>query len=159
MIANERRLRPIKKRLILQVALALLCNVLFLVFLFRIQGRAFIFDWIRIAIALAVLKFVPLLIVERWNWTMARRAVSDMWAFGQLNFDEVSRELAVHKAIAVDLRDCKPYIDVMHEQIGGSLAESEREITALIEQLNQLSAQSSQQMEHHPVCPRWKGTD
>jgi hypothetical protein len=40
----------------------------------------------------------------------------------------------------VDIKDCKPYIDVMHEQIGGSLAESEREITALIEQLNLLSA-------------------
>jgi methyl-accepting chemotaxis protein len=35
----------------------------------------------------------------------------------------------------------------MHEQIGGSLAESEREIVALIEQLNLLSAQSSRQME------------
>jgi len=32
-----------------------------------------------------------------WNWTMARRAVSDMWAFGQLNFEEVSRELAAAK--------------------------------------------------------------
>ena len=147
MSENERRLYPIKKRLFIQVALALLCNVLFLLVLFRIQGKAFIADWIRIVVALAVLKFVPLLMVERWNWTMARRTVSDMWAFGQLNFDEVSRELAVHKAIEVDLKDCKPYIDVMHEQIGGSLAESEREITALIEQLNLLSAQSGQQME------------
>ncbi|MGD0095568.1 MAG: methyl-accepting chemotaxis protein [Terracidiphilus sp.] len=147
MVANEGRLDRVKKRLLLQVALALLCNILFLIVLFRIQGPAFIADWVLIAAALAVLKFVPLLIVEWWNWTMARRAVSDMWAFGQLNFDEVSRELAVHKAIGVDIKDCKPYIDVMHEQIGGSLAESEREITALIEQLNLLSEQSSRQMD------------
>jgi len=49
--------------------------------------------------------------------------------------------------LSAEIKDSKPYIDVMHEQIGGSLAESEREIMALIEQLNLLSAQSSQQME------------
>jgi len=94
-----------------------------------------------------VLKFVPLLIVEWRNWTGAKRAVSEMWAFGQLTLEEVSRERAIHKSIEVDLKDCKPYIDVMHEQIGGSLAESENEIVALIEQLDLLNAQSSQQME------------
>ena len=114
MMDPELRLRPIKKRLFLQVALALLSNLLFLAFLSRIQGRAFIADWIRIVVALAVLKFVPLVIVEWWNWTMARRAVSDMWAFGQLNFEEVSRELAARKAVETDIKDCKPYIDVMH---------------------------------------------
>lgn len=147
MTANEGRLHRVKKRLLLRVALALICNVLFLAVLFRIQGPAFIADWMRIVAAMAILKFAPLLIAEWWNWSMARRSVADMWAFGQLNFEEVSRERAVHKAIEVDMKDCKPYIDVMHEQIGGSLAESEREVMALIEQLNLLSAQSSQQME------------
>jgi hypothetical protein len=70
-----------------------------------------------------------------------------MWAFGQLSYEDLSRERAIHNAISIDIKDSKPYIDVMHEQIGGSLAESEREIMALIEQLNLLSAQSSQQME------------
>jgi len=37
-----------------------------------------------------------------------------MWAFGQLNFEEVSRELAARKAVEADIKDCKPYIDVMH---------------------------------------------
>jgi len=144
----ELRLRPIKKRLFLQVALALLSNLLFLAFLSRIQGRAFIADWIRIVVALAVLKFVPLVIVEWWNWTMARRAVSDMWAFGQLNFEEVSRELAARKAVETDIKDCKPYIDVMHEQIGDSLAESEREVVVVIEQIDTLNAKTSKQREH-----------
>jgi len=144
----ELRLRPIKKRLFLQVALALLSNLLFLAFLSRIQGRAFIADWIRIVVALAVLKFVPLVIVEWWNWTMARRAVSDMWAFGQLNFEEVSRELAARKAVETDIKECKPYIDVMHEQIGDSLAESEREVVVVIEQIDTLNAKTSKQREH-----------
>ena len=148
MMDPELRLRPIKKRLFLQVALALLSNLLFLAFLSRIQGRAFIADWIRIVVALAVLKFVPLVIVEWWNWTMARRAVSDMWAFGQLNFEEVSRELTARKAVETDIKECKPYIDVMHEQIGDSLAESEREVVVVIEQIDTLNAKTSKQREH-----------
>jgi methyl-accepting chemotaxis protein len=146
MIANESRLHRVKKRLLLQVALAFFCNVLFLVVLFCIQRRAFIADWISIAVALVLLKFVPLLIAEWWNWIMARRDISSMWAFGQLSYEDLSRERAIHNAIGRDIKDSKPYIDVMHEQIGGSLAESEHEIMLLIEQLNLLSAQSSQQM-------------
>jgi methyl-accepting chemotaxis protein len=125
MMDPELRLRPIKKRLFLQVALALLSNLLFLAFLSRIQGRAFIADWIRIVVALAVLKFVPLVIVEWWNWTMAAR-----------------------KAVETDIKDCKPYIDVMHEQIGDSLAESEREVVVVIEQIDTLNAKTSKQREH-----------
>jgi methyl-accepting chemotaxis protein len=148
MIGRDLRLRRVKKRLLLQVALALSCNLLFLAVLFRIQGRAFIADWIRIAVALAVLKFVPLLIVEWWNWTMARRDVSDMWAFGRLSFEEISRELAARKAVEADIKDCKPYIDVMHEQIGDSLAESEREVIVVIEQIDTLSAKTGKQREN-----------
>jgi methyl-accepting chemotaxis protein len=96
---------------------------------------------------LILFNFLPLLTVEWVNWLGAKRAMSEMWAFGKLSYDEVSRDLAVAKAIEADLKDSKPYIDVMHEQIGGSLAESEREIMLLIEQLNLLSAQSNQQME------------
>jgi methyl-accepting chemotaxis protein len=143
----EGRLHQVKKRLILQVTLALFCNVLFLVALFHIQGRAFIADWISIVVALVLLNFVPRLIVAWRHWRFARHEISAMWAFGQLSYEDLSRERAVHKAMEVDLRDSKPYIDVMYEQIGGSLTESEREIMALIEQLNLLSAQSSQQME------------
>ena len=132
MIERDLRLLRIKKRLILQVAFGLLCNFLFLAFLFHLKGQAFIANWIRILAAMAVLKFVPMLFVEWWNWRMARSAVSDMWAFGQLNFDEVSRELATRKAIEADIRDSKPYIDVMHDQIGDSLTESEHEVVVVI---------------------------
>jgi methyl-accepting chemotaxis protein len=71
-----------------------------------------------------------------------------MWAFDQLSFDEVSRELAARKAVEADIKDCKPYIDVMHEQIGDSLAESEREVVVVIEQIDTLNAKTGQQREH-----------
>jgi methyl-accepting chemotaxis protein len=148
MIERDLRLLRIKKRLILQVAFGLLCNFLFLAFLFHLKGQAFIANWIRILAAMAVLKFVPMLFVEWWNWRMARSAVSDMWAFGQLNFDEVSRELATRKAIEADIRDSKPYIDVMHDQIGDSLTESEHEVVVVIEQIDTLNDKSLKQREH-----------
>ncbi|MGA2651497.1 MAG: methyl-accepting chemotaxis protein [Terracidiphilus sp.] len=148
MIDRDLRLRRIKRRLVLQVAFALLCNVLFLAFLFRLQGQTFIANWIRIVAALAGLTFFPLLMVEWWNWVMARRDVSDMWAFGQLNFDEVSRELAARKAIEADIKDSRPYIDVMHDQIGDSLNESEREVVVVIEQINSLNVKSVKQREN-----------
>jgi methyl-accepting chemotaxis protein len=53
--------------------------------------------------------------------------------------------LAAHHAVVTEIESSKPYIDVMHEQVGGSLAESESEVLAAIEQLNTLNAQSSRQ--------------
>ena len=103
--------------------------------------------WPRIVVVLILFNLLPLLIVEWVNWLGAKRGTSQMWAFGHLSYEELSRERAIRSAVSIDIKDSKPYIDVMHEQIGGSLAESEREILALIEQLNLLSAQSSQQME------------
>jgi methyl-accepting chemotaxis protein len=148
MIDRELRLRRIQKRIVFQVGFAVFCDALFLAFLFYFEGPTFVADWIRIVAGLAVLTILPLLTVEWWNWTMARRSVSDMWAFGQLNFDEVSRELAARKAIEADIKDSKPYIDVMHDQIGDSLYESEREVVVVIEQIDSLNAKSVQQREH-----------
>ncbi len=147
MKGREIRLRSVRRRLQAQVLIALLSNASLYFALPFSQGLVFMPSWMRVAGLLALLNLVPLLIVEWFNWAGAKRAISEMWAFGQQSFEDVSREVAVYKAVKVDLKDSKPYIDVMHEQIGGSLAESEREIMALIEQLNLLSAQSSQQME------------
>lgn len=145
MTDREQRLRRVQRRLLVQVAIGLLCNVLLCVSLSLIVGP--VSAWTRVAEVLALLNFLPLLIVEWVNWTGAKHGVADLWAFSEMNFEEVSRELAVGHAIQVDIQGAQPYIDVMHEQIGGSLAESEREVTALIEQLNLLNEQSSAQME------------
>jgi methyl-accepting chemotaxis protein len=51
-------------------------------------------------------------------------------------------------AMRDELQASKPYIDVMHDQIGDSLAESEREVVEVIEQISVLNAKASQQREH-----------
>jgi len=47
-----------------------------------------------------------------------------------------------------EFRDSRTYIDVMHEQIGDSLAESEREVMKVIEQIGLLNAQASEKRAH-----------
>jgi len=148
MIANDQRLLRVKRRLLFQVMLGFLCNVLFLAVLYHLLGRIFIADWVRIVAALAILKLAPLLIVEWLNWRGAKRAISEMWAFGKLNFEDVSRELAARTAVEADIRDSGPYIDVMHEQIGDSIAESEREVVGVIEQIDSLIGKTGRQREH-----------
>jgi methyl-accepting chemotaxis protein len=143
----ELRLRRIRRRLLIQLGIGLVCNALLFVVLSHFQGPSFISDWMRIAGPLAVFNLMPLIIVAWVNWVAARRTVSDMWAFGQLNFDEISRELAARKAVEADIKDSKPYIDVMHEQIGDSLSESEREVVVVIEQIDVLNAKAGKQRE------------
>jgi methyl-accepting chemotaxis protein len=76
-----------------------------------------------------------------------RKFLTRVSALRAYNVGQLSRTMETGKIIAKDIEGSKPYIDVLHEQIGGSLAESEREVTALIEGLNMLSAQSRYQME------------
>ena len=141
------RLHRIKKRLMTQTAIALIRTVLFGIALFLTQGQLIIPNWMCVTGLIALFLIAPFLVVQWYNWKEAKREVGKMWAFGESTYECISRELSDYKSIQVDLKDCKPYIDVMHDQIGGSLTESEREIMALIEQLNLLSEQSSQQME------------
>jgi methyl-accepting chemotaxis protein len=113
--------------------------------LFRSQGIANLPNWIRIARALALLNFVSLLAIEWEDWKLTRRRTSELSESDQLSRDQVRNILEVQTFVSKDIKSSKPYIDVMHEQIGGSLAESESEVLAAIENLNILNAQSSQQ--------------
>ena len=47
-----------------------------------------------------------------------------------------------------ELKDSRPYIEVMREQIGDSLAESEREVMEVIEQIGLLNKKAIRQREH-----------
>jgi methyl-accepting chemotaxis protein len=77
----------------------------------------------------------------------ARRAVSEMWAFGQLKFGDISRILEHRDTILGEVRESRQYINVMHDQIGDSLSESEREVTRAIEQISMLHSSAHQQRE------------
>ena len=147
MIDRENRLRRIRNRLLGQSALGLACNSLLYIALYFILGSSVLDRWMEIACVFFLLIVLPGMILMQTNWINAKLAVSDMWAFGQSSFEEISRELAAHKAIGDEIKDSKPYIDVMHDQIGDSLNESERAVMQVIEQIGKLNANSVLQRE------------
>ena len=144
----RRRMRRIEGRLLAQTLAVIFFTVLLWFSLWRLMGPAF--DAHRTSAALLMVAFliVPTLAVEWMNWRSAHRAVSDMWAFGDLRFDELSRLLAGGKAVAAEIGDSHVYIDVLHEHIGGSMGESEREVMGAVLEINNLVERSIEQKKH-----------
>lgn len=116
--------------------------------LVRLGGPGFSQNDIRSGILLTVFVLVPGLIYRWKNYVEARRAVQEMWAFGEMKFGEVSRMLSGREAIKQDVADSRPYIEVLERQISDSLDESERQVVAAIGQIDQLIGQCTNQKEH-----------
>ena len=68
-----------------------------------------------------------------------------MWAFGQHKFADISQILFNRAVLIEEIKESKPYINVMHSQIGDSLGESEREVTLVIEQICLLNEKANLQ--------------
>jgi len=147
MIDREKRLLVIRNRMLGQSAFGLFCNVLFWVALYFMLGSFVRDHWIHIVSAFVLLVIFPSLVVAHSHWKQAKLAVADMWAFGERTFEEISHELSAHTAIREDFADAEPYINVMHDQIGDSLAESERAVLDVIDQIGKLNAKSISQRE------------
>jgi methyl-accepting chemotaxis protein len=144
---TDPRLNKIRKRLFREFVVRFTLVMLFWVVVSYALGPEIAPFRLRIAGLLFLFAIIPGLIYKRIAFSEARRAVSDKWAFGPLSYEDISRELAARKAVEADIRDSKPYIDVMREQIGDSLSESEREVLQVIEQISYLNERSGRQRE------------
>jgi methyl-accepting chemotaxis protein len=65
-----------------------------------------------------------------------------MWSFGRLSYSDLSRMLDARVVLQNEMRDSGLFTDVMRGQIGDSMAESEREVMKVIEEIGILNAQS-----------------
>lgn len=144
----DRRLHRVARRLLVQIAGGLACDLLLWLALRWMLGAAFLPYQIRVLWLLLLIEVMPLLFVEWVNWVAARRAIADMWAFGHLRFNEISCMLAGRGAIKRDVEDSRLYIEVLQGQIGDSLNESEQQVVAAIEQIGQLLTQCGEQKGH-----------
>jgi methyl-accepting chemotaxis protein len=145
---GELRLRRIGTRLIVE---SMIRAVLLLVLWFlmpRWMGPVLMAYRLRLAELLLTFLVLPGIAFKWWHWKSARQAVAEMWAFGRMSFSEISHRLSAGRSIRDELADSKAYIDVMHDHIGDSLAESEREVMTVIEQISLLNAQASEKREH-----------
>ncbi|MGO9316956.1 MAG: methyl-accepting chemotaxis protein [Terracidiphilus sp.] len=141
------RLRAAFKRLIYAVALNIAC----LTALWRVG--AYPFSWypahprLYVATMCFLLILAPQIVVALINWIIAKRGIADLGILGKLSKSELAHVTARRMWMKNELQDSAPYIDVMREQIGDSLTESESEVIQVIEQISYLNERSARQRE------------
>jgi len=142
------RMRRARKRLQAQTMLALICTLLFSFSESYLLGPFIVPYRNQIAGLFLLFIVIPLLIVEWGNWIQARKGIAELGLAGTMSAADLATLNIKRKAMVGDLKDSQPYIDVMHDQIGDSLVESEREVVKAIEQIGILNAKANQQREH-----------
>jgi len=142
------RFGRIRRRMVYESLIRSLLLGVFYYFLARLDGPNFTAKDFRAGILLLLLVILPGLAYRFKNYYEAKKAVSMMWAFGDRRFDEVSHMLAARAVVKADVEDSRPYIEVLQGQIGDSLAESEREVVAVIEQIESIIDRANRLREH-----------
>lgn len=145
---REQRLRRIGKRLINEMLIRFALLIAFWILLPKPTGELAGKFELHAGSLVILFVLLPGLIFKLYHWAEARRAVADMWAFGNMSFEQISRMLAAREALGNEIADSRQYIDVMEGQIGDSLAESEREVMKVIDQIARLSAQAEEKRAH-----------
>jgi methyl-accepting chemotaxis protein len=145
---GELRLRRIKRRMGIEATTKVAFVIGLWIYLSYYSLPGFAVYKFQLAALFLVFLLIPGFFFRFKNYAEARNAVTDMWAFGDMRFSRISRMLAGREQIKLDVDDSRPYIDVLCGQIRDSLAESEREVVAAIEEIGLLIGQSNQQREH-----------
>jgi methyl-accepting chemotaxis protein len=115
---------------------------------------AYPFSWypvhprLYVATMCFLLLLTPQIVLTLFNWVQARKGIAALGIVGTLSKTELAHVAAKRAAMRDELKDSKPYIDVMHDQIRDSLSESEREVVEVIEQIGLLNAKANKQREH-----------
>jgi len=138
----------IGKRMLFESLTRVLLLVAYFFLLSQLDGPGLSANDIRGGLLLIFLVVVPGFIYRLKNYSEARKVVIDMWARTHMNFGDMARVLDMRKVLQSEARDCGLFTDVLREQIGDSLRESEREVVAAIEQMSRLIERSNQQKEH-----------
>jgi methyl-accepting chemotaxis protein len=140
-------LNRIRRRMLFESLTKLCLLGVYFFLLSQLDGPGLSANDIRGGILLIFLVLVPGFIYRLKNYAEARKVVSGMWARTQMSFVDVTRIFEMRKVLQREARDCGLYTDVLREQIGDSLAESEREVVAAIEQMSRLIDSSTQERE------------
>ena len=139
---RQLRLHKIRNRLVTELLVRTTLLAPFWLLLFRLTGRDLAPYWIQVALLIFLFLILPGLLFKLRHYSEARRAVADMWSFGRLSYSDLSRMLDARVVLQNEMRDSGLFTDVMRGQIGDSMAESEREVMKVIEEIGILNAQS-----------------
>lgn len=144
-MGETQRLRRSRTRLIAETLIRLTLTTLVWLLTCRMIGNALAPYRLRFALLLLGLLVLPGFVLKWLNWREASRAIREMWAFGRFNYGQISSLLASRGVIEQELRHACPFLNLLHQQIGGSLQESESEVVKAIHQLHLLHQQASEQ--------------
>ncbi len=147
-IRDDRHLRNVRMRLLFTFFLYILGQAAFWLIVPHVLGPDLVPCRARIVALEIECTLLPALFGLAAAWWHALLITADFGDFGKMNRCERLQLLGQRKVLAGELGSAKPYIDIMHDQIGDSLAESEREVVAAIEQIGRLVARSDEQREH-----------
>jgi methyl-accepting chemotaxis protein len=141
-------LNRIRKRMLLEsLTKGLLLGAYFFL-LSRLDGPGLSANDTRGGELLLVLVLVPGVLYRLKNYAEAHKVIVGMWDRTQVSLEDMTRMHEMRGILQREGRDCGLYTDVLREQIGDSLAESEREVVAAIEQLSGLVERSNHEREH-----------
>jgi len=130
------------------LALAMTFIFVFWLALSYAMGTAFLSYRLQTAGLLLLFIVIPRTISTWMNWVSATRGIAELGELGEMTHSELAYQSVRRKTLSDEFRNSKSYIDVMHEQIGDSLSESERQVVEAIGQISLLSSQANQQREH-----------
>lgn len=145
--ASNSRYCKARNRLLLQAVFRLSLVLLFDLSLTHILGPVPKEHKIPFFYAFLLFLILPIFLDFWLNWRQARKGIADLGEVGKMSKEEINSVLVRRQAMGEEIGSSKPYIDVMHDHIGDSLAESEREVVQVIQQISTLNSKACQQRE------------
>jgi methyl-accepting chemotaxis protein len=127
-------------------ALALLGPIVFWYGLCQILGQALNPYRASIAELLLICCLTPILVHLAASWSHSLLIAADFRDIKKMTPCERLNLQSQRTVLLTELRDSQPNIDVMHDQIRDSLAESEREVVAAIQQIGILNEKAEVQI-------------
>jgi len=140
------RLLRARRRILFRVVSGFALPALFFFVLSYLTGPALVPYRLRVIELLALFAVLPVIVMALKDSAEARRGIEVLGESGKMSESEFSTFMAKQNAVRDEIEASRPYIDVMHGQIDGSLVDSGSEILALIQDLNTLNELSSDQM-------------
>lgn len=145
---EDYRMRQAHRRILAALASGVIRPAIFLAALSYLMGPAFLPYRLHVIELLILIAVLPVVFVALRAKAQARRGVAALGVIGKMTHSELSNVEVRHNAVRDELRSCKPNIEVMQKQIGDSLAESDLEVSKVIEQIAVLIEKSTSQREH-----------
>jgi methyl-accepting chemotaxis protein len=142
--ADSVRLSKARRRLILQTVIQLSFVLVFYLARILVRPTPASQETGR-ALSVLFLLVIPTLVSKWINWRAARKGITELGIIGTLNKTDLANVTARRVGMSNELKDSKLYIDVIHQQIGDSLAESERSVMEVIDQIGVLNLKANQQ--------------